>query len=295
VDAIGMLLSKDGPRDAQLAEALAAARESLASGAEGGARFSFKPAPRVEGASTSEGLAEAAVRLLSDECTAASFAPWSPVLDRVTAVSWRCALAGCEAAHLVMRCMAGSEAWDKAEELFNALIKTVKCLADYIRKGSSEQSGDAVSCTPFALGQRGVPQLWAFLRICVTLLIPVLLWCCSSLPKAGAKSKQKEGQEALHNTRVALRNLLATFQSALTDLAADLGAVLGGDISSLMPESARSSGVEVTALVELKDFGRFREQAVTTLLESHQKHLQALREALAARLALLKAKGAFKP
>lgn len=183
-----------------------------------------------------------------------------------------------------------------AEEQLNDIIKTVKCLVDSIReKGSNANADEAPICTPFTLGHRGVHQLWAFLRICVTLFIPVALWCCSSLPKAGTGKKQKEGQESLHATRVALRNLLATLQGALTDLAADLSVVLAADSASLFPEASRSSEVKLSALNALDNFARFREQVVATLLESHQKHLHALKEAVSTRLALLKVKGAFKP
>ncbi|CAK0854402.1 unnamed protein product [Prorocentrum cordatum] len=117
----------------------------------------------------------------------------------------------------------------------------------------------------------------------------------TALPKAGGK-KAKEGQEALHAARVALRGLLSALQGGLGDLQADLAAACDADDAVLLPRS--EEGATESSLAALKDTSELeglRAKARETLLDSHRKHLRELREAVAARLALVKSKGGFKP
>jgi len=215
------------------------------------------------------------------------------VPEHVSALPRRCALAACEAAQAALRCAGdekgGGEAWDLVEQRLSSVTDMVKRCVGSIREADGGGGGGS---WPFALGRRGAPALWEFLDGCASVVIPIILWCATNFPKGGSGKKAKAGgQESLHTARGALRSLLASLQHALTELQ--------GDLSSPREEEPAGEGLpppaEVPALAKLPDFPRFRKQVDATLLEAHQRHLQSLREATAARLALLKTKASFRP
>jgi len=170
----------------------------------------------------------------------------------------------------------------------------MKALVGFPLGVSSGKAAGASACPttpPFATGSYGVPCCWAVLHHCCTVLLPVALWCCSALPKAGSGKKAKEGQEALHATRVGLRNLFSALQTSFNELQEFLAVSFNELHLAAPPEDVRGDLV-VEGLAELK---KHREQTRTLVTESHKRHLQALRDAVGLRLILLKSRGAFKP
>jgi len=275
VEALSALLQRDGSKEERLAEALRSANE-----------------------------AASACTTTQPSCGAETSSLWSPGPNQFVALAQRCTLTACEAASAVVHCMSAKERWEEAERLLSSTAKSAKELLARCRSSSSTSSdkegnaGVAVEMVPgitFGLGCCGIPWLWALLHDLLPILIPVVLWCCSSLPKAGGK-KAKEGQEALHATRVALKGLLGALQTSLTEIEADLAAAQQSDGGALLTEPTPNSGSEeVLKLTSVPGFMARHQRVRGALLETHRRHLATLREAVTSRLTLLRSQGTFKP
>mmetsp|Transcript_54650 Transcript_54650/g.153756 ORF Transcript_54650/g.153756 Transcript_54650/m.153756 type:complete len:1083 (-) Transcript_54650:85-3333(-) len=286
VQVLSALLQRDRADEDRLAEALTAAQEAAASDGIG---------PILD-----VGAGGLVARELAKELDANLAACWSAAPARFTALAWRCALTACEAAQAVLHCIASKEVWQAGCTRFTDISVLVRELVDSIRElGRGDDAGsNPSSCRPFMIGHHGVPWLWAFLNCSTTVLIPVVLWCCQTLPKAGSGKKAKTGQEDLHAARVALRALVVTLQTGLADLQTDLGSAHDSDDSALLADEVEGTDAEapkVAALGDLAEFQRFRAQAKSSVVESHRKHLRSLQEAIGLRLNLLKVRGVFKP
>lgn len=197
--------------------------------------------------------------------------------------AWRGGLLALEVALAVARCAASGQGWEGVEKQISELAALLCSSVEWAREGGAGPTG------ALALGRPGVPRLWAFVGVTSAVAVPAALWCTSTIPKTSGK-KVKEGQEALHASRVALKALLTCLQAGLTDLQADLVAAFEGAAAAPAVALREVGGVVASpALVEL------RECSWSTMAEEHRKHLHALREEAACRLALLKSKGPFKP
>jgi len=275
VEALSALLQRDGSKEERLAEALRSANE-----------------------------AAAVFTMAQPSCGAATLSLWSPGPIQFMALAQRCTLKVCEAANSVVHCLSAKERWEEAERLLSSAAKLAKELLGRCRSSSSTSSdkegnaGAAAETVPgitFGLGCCGIPWLWALLHDLLPILIPVVLWFCSSLPKAGGK-KAKEGQEGLHATRVALKGLLGELQTSLKDIEADLATAQQSDGGTLLTEPTPDSGSEeVLKLTSVPGFMTRHQRVRGALLETHRRHLATLREAVTSRLALLRSQGTFKP
>jgi len=275
VEALSALLQRDGSKEERLASALRSANE-----------------------------AASAFTMTQPSCGAATLTLWSLGPDHFLAHAQRCTLTACEAANAMVLCIAAKERWEEAERLLSLAATSAKELLVRCRSSSSTSSdkegnasaaAEMVTGIAFGLGCCGIPWLWALLHDLLPILIPVVLWCCSSLPKAGGK-KAKEGQEALHATRVALKGLLGALQTNLTEIEADLAAAQQGDGGTLLTEPTLHSGSEeVLKLTNVPGFVTRHQRVRGALLETHRRQLATLREAVTSRLALLRTHGTFKP
>jgi len=225
--------------------------------------------------------------------------PWLREREGFEDRAWHCAFLACEAALEVLRSCA-SGVWEPVElrfatlsELFRDLVNDISGQCAHGGAGANGADGaDSASKAPEFRGTfqplgQGVLGLAALLRS-LAVAIPALLWCCTGLPK-GAK-KAKEGQEALHSARVALRGLLSAVLAGLTDLQT----ALSQQLKAKAVPTWDTRVPEIAALRELPELSKFREQVRSTLMEAHSGHLQALRDSMAARLALLKTRSSFK-
>lgn len=200
----------------------------------------------------------------------------------------RLALLACEAAGETLRCIAGQECWERVEERLAAIAGEVPAVVARIL--NKDRPDGAPSAAAFAFGCRAGPEmLWTLLHSCLTVVLPVALWLCTSLPKIGGK-KGKEGSEALHASRVSLKNVLAAVQTALADLQPELvsaqKAAAPADVGSGLIAEAFPNGGAVAA---------HRAEVAQAAAEAHRRHLEKLQEEVACRAALIKSRGAFKP
>lgn len=298
LEALLAILQGEGAREERLAASLLAAREALEATGGGSSSSSTEG-----GASIAAAMAGLAAK------NSAGQGPWSPVPAGYAVQASASALEACEVAQLVLQCASAKEPWEKAEAKLTSLIEAVKALVGFAHgvplnaaqegaeDGSTEkEEQSAISGQVFALGGHGVPCIWAFLQHSTSVLIPVALWCCTALPKAGSGKKAKEGQEALHATRIGLRNLLSALQSGLSALQASLASAQTSDAGvQFEAPAANAEGFPGNLAVEdLPEFMKRREQARAMILEARKRHLQALRDSVGVRLALLKSR-TFKP
>merc|ERR1719362_1907467 len=271
VEALTALLQREGSKEERLAEALRSANE-----------------------------AASACTVAQPLCGTAAISLWSAAPHQFMALAQRCSLIVCKAASAIVRCMSAKERWEEAERLLSSAAVSAKELLVQCRSRSSTSSdkGEAEEIVPgsmFGLGCCGIPWLWAVLHDFFPIVIPVVLWCCSSLPKSGGK-KAKEGQEALHATRVAVKALLGALQTSLADIEADLTSAQQSDGGALLAEPTPGSGSdEVLKLTSVPGFVACHQRVRGALLETHRRHLATLREAVNSRLTLLRSQGTFKP
>eukprot|EP00931_Biecheleriopsis_adriatica_P067946 TRINITY_DN41_c1_g1_i1.p1 TRINITY_DN41_c1_g1~~TRINITY_DN41_c1_g1_i1.p1 ORF type:complete len:1105 (+),score=282.47 TRINITY_DN41_c1_g1_i1:439-3315(+) len=284
---LGLLVHRDGPTEDLVSQAIDSARSAL------GELFSPGKCPEVKD------VAARFSQLLAED-SGSSSSCWSGAVAEVRALSLSCGFAACEAPALVLRCCSGKEAWERVAERFDALSAAVSAIGNCLHQapgGNADfapppRRAESCPARPFCLGCFGVPWLWSLLSGCLSVLIPSALWCSTALPKAGAGKKVKEGQEALHASRVALRNLLQALQATLGDLQADLSGA-----EALLPTPAEECKLpEVAALAVMPEvFAQLRKEAGDKVLDSHRKQLKMLNEALGQKILLLKSRGAFKP
>ncbi|CAE8587306.1 unnamed protein product, partial [Polarella glacialis] len=288
------LLHHDGPSEDSIEQFLQKGREVLQG---------------IPGTTAEPSLVVSSARgLLSEDLAGAVSASWSSAPAHFRALCWSSALMACETAALVLRCCSGREAWEQVTQRLDGLSSIAKGFIECIReegaaaafapppRGSPADSEvPASGPRSLCIGHFGIPWLWSFLTGCTTALLPVALWCCTSLPKAGSGKKVKDGHEALHSSRVALKNLLQVLQGGLADLQSDLAGAAADPQPLRASQASDAPEVPAMAFSALADFPRHRETAQEAVLDAHRKQLKSLHEAIAQRLALLKSRGAFKP
>jgi len=203
----------------------------------------------------------------------------------------KCAYASCVLVRFIMTSMSGKVTWDPPEKQLAVVCSMVHGLVECIRNSATSAPEG-----PFGLSLPGVPMLWAFLQDCILVVIPIVLWCCSTLPKAGSGKKTKEGQECLHASRNRLKSLLNIIQSGLNEISSELAkASTCETFAALAPDRIDdTSGIKPVVLGRLPDFTRHCDQVRCTMFDSHRKHLHALQDAVGARLALIKTRSNFK-
>lgn len=133
--------------------------------------------------------------------------PWCIVPPDFRALVRQGAVASGEVGFLVLQSSDFGEAWDRVERGLVIITTMVRRCVDAIREIPSN-GAEASAAGPFSAMSHGVPMLWLFLNEFAMVLIPVVLWCTTTMPKGSGK-KAKEGQEALHTARVATKNFLA--------------------------------------------------------------------------------------
>ncbi|CAJ1394497.1 unnamed protein product [Effrenium voratum] len=192
-----------------------------------------------------------------------------------------CGFTACEL--LAKRTEAWPEATASLEALTSAFGRVAARLAAFAPPPRDESGESGGSPKVWALGSSGVPVLTTLLS-CLNLLLPVVLHLTNALPKSGKKAK---AGDPLHDTRLALRDLLQALQRFLTEV----------------PESAEASaaaaevpgaGAVAEALKCVEDFHAQRRELEVAMLDAHQKQIKSLGELMAQRVQLLKSK-AFKP
>lgn len=244
---------------------------------------------------TSEAL-DVMFRQLLGESTSRHVMPKRVGLMIFMNLSLQCALVACDASQIILNCIHGQEVWERAEAQVSTIHNMISKLVVCIHGQGHPTEGECVGDFLFGIGHRSLPWLWVLVHNCLAIVLPVTLWCCGILPKAGAGKKVKEGQESLHATRVALRNLVSTMQVALTELHVDLGKAMKVNfVAAVWPLERYGSIADIPVLAHLPGLEATRRQVCNTAAEAHSKHLLALQEAVACRLALLKSRGPFKP
>mmetsp|Transcript_16174 Transcript_16174/g.50500 ORF Transcript_16174/g.50500 Transcript_16174/m.50500 type:complete len:1049 (-) Transcript_16174:38-3184(-) len=274
-------LLREGACEERLVAALSTAREALqAAGGDSAAESRGVAAALADMAAERDGPGNGATGL------------WSSWAVRFAIHASSGALEAMEAALQVVRCIAAKEPWDRAEAKLARLAEAAEALLRFAGAAAED-----LGRSPFALGGCGARCVWALLHRCLPVLIPASLWCCTAMPKAGSGKKAKEGQEALHASRVGLRNLLSTLQTGLIEIQESLASVHNADAGTLfaLPTGGTEGLPGQFTLEDLPELVKHREHARELLLEAHKRHLQALRDAAGARLALLRSRGAFRP
>eukprot|EP00930_Biecheleria_cincta_P050061 TRINITY_DN35243_c0_g1_i1.p1 TRINITY_DN35243_c0_g1~~TRINITY_DN35243_c0_g1_i1.p1 ORF type:complete len:1067 (-),score=254.97 TRINITY_DN35243_c0_g1_i1:13-3213(-) len=288
------------PAEETLAAPLEAARAALAE---------LCSSSGSEVPSSCSNLPAAAARLAAEESVCLSASCWSSVCAKFRCLACSLGLAAGEIPELLLRCVNGKEAWEKlaerleslgacAQQLANSLAPSQASLDDGKAADGSFNPPSRTECSrrPFAVGCFGLPWLSAFLSDSLAFLIPVLLWCMTSLPKA--PKKPKEGQEGLQTSRQALKTCLQAVQAGLSNVQAELAGAAPAQVADLWSSREPVELPEVSALVGSacpEGFVRLRAEAECQLLEAHRKQLSTMHEALGQRLVLLKSRGAFKP
>eukprot|EP00927_Polykrikos_kofoidii_P067097 TRINITY_DN6261_c0_g1_i1.p1 TRINITY_DN6261_c0_g1~~TRINITY_DN6261_c0_g1_i1.p1 ORF type:complete len:1113 (+),score=203.32 TRINITY_DN6261_c0_g1_i1:84-3422(+) len=234
-------------------------------------------------AATPAGVASATAAA-GDDSKRGSSAVRSPWGDQIStlAQSWGVAHRACEVARLVLRSVASGSDWEGPDRHLAGLIKAATDLTS------------SVHAADLAPGSTGTSRLWPIVNCFTSVVIPVALWLTTAVPKTSGK-KVKEGQEALHATRIALRGLLACLQSGLADLQTELDTAQATNAGvTRLPEGLATAAFGNTA-EPLDDIVGLREKVWRSIADAQQKHLQAVRDLIINKMTLLKSRGAFKP
>lgn len=247
-----------------------------------------------------ETISKAASCLLKEDSAGGAAAAWTQAAWEFRVICWSFSFAVCEVSEIMLRCISGSEVWERLSHRLDGLAVGVNGLACLFRDQASSESfqpptRNTSSIRPFTIGSFGVPWLWTFLTVCISSLIPVALWCSNTLPKAGPGKKIKEGQEALLASRHSLKNLLQVIQTSLSDLQSGITGIISSQSSALLPSQSEGAQLEVQALARMPEhFKHLREEATASILDGQKKQLKMLHAAISNRSALLKSRGAFK-
>lgn len=140
----------------------------------------------------------------------------------------------------------------------------------------------------FKLGALGCPMLWCVLGGCGATVLPTLLWCCSSLPKAGGK---KTKDEELLGVRQALKSILNLYHLRYTALLSSIDEELASADQKMSSAAFCFFSAEDIAGV---DIASPRARIEADLHVGHRQGLMLLRQCLLDRMALLKTKAGFK-
>ncbi|CAK9046016.1 unnamed protein product [Durusdinium trenchii] len=256
--------------------------------------------PEKEPVAKSMAFAHAAFELLGGEPTMAAAASAAAVDAAADGSCWGntegafrtfvnlCSYSSCHSAMMVLQ--SGAEASEqvasKLEAITSGISSVLLCLrpSDFAPPSREEKEKEDV-WSPYVLGSFGHRALGLWLSS-LTVVIPVLLWLGTALPKPAKKAK---AGDTTHQSRLALRDLLQLLQRMLTELQADLTRAASDAAAAALGEAGASvvaDGVE--------SFEDAVKEAAKALVEAHQAQLKSLAEICGQRLALLKSK-AFKP
>eukprot|EP00434_Breviolum_minutum_P031382 symbB.v1.2.027752.t1/scaffold2871.1/size68436/4 len=197
-----------------------------------------------------------------------------------------CSFTAVEVALMVLR--TGAEAAEsvtsKLEEISTHLGSLLQCFRHGFKPAPrvGEEKSDL---QPFMLAGFGARCL-AKLSHCFLVLIVVVLWLSTALPKSSKKAK---AGDALHQSRIALRETFQVLQRSITELQTELQSAAKMDCPTAAPSIFR----DVFKGNEMKEFQSV--QVIPKLMEAHLSQLKMLADVMGQRLALLKSRGTFKP
>jgi len=204
-----------------------------------------------------------------------------------------CGFLACESGQVVLDCLEGKQKWEQFEQRTRMMIDLLALCMEPLKwamEGTCASAAPAAA-HPFSAIDHGLPMIWEIISGPIAVLVPVVMWCCNTLPKVSGK-KAKEGQEGLLAARQGLRSLLNAIQSALGDIHIGL-AIDKSSFSQLQQECLDSTSSAIGRL-EIPGYKECRQRILVAVADGQFKQLLGARQVIGDRLALVKSKSTFK-